>query len=131
MAGSTPEPPLKVFLYCSIFSGTGCSSVRVVHLTGEHFGIIIAHNLNNLSKSQDNKNQPKKTQPWFLFPQLSSSFFSLFYTVVHLLVMLVLEKQRNHSHARPPKKFFFFFLGTFSHVFIPHAFCWTPNLLLE
>ena len=43
MAGSTPDPPLKVFLCTFLFSGTGCSSVRVVHLTGEHFGIINEH----------------------------------------------------------------------------------------
>ena len=43
MAGSTPDPPLKVFLFTFLFSGTGCSSVRVVHLTGEYFGIISEH----------------------------------------------------------------------------------------
>ena len=40
MAGSTPDPPLKAFLCVFLFSGTGCSSAGIVHLTGEHFGII-------------------------------------------------------------------------------------------
>ena len=40
MAGSTPDPLLKVFLCIFLFSGTGRSSVRFVHLTGEYFGII-------------------------------------------------------------------------------------------
>ena len=39
MAGSTPVPfeGVSVLFY---FSGNGYSSVRIVHLTSEHFGII-------------------------------------------------------------------------------------------
>ena len=47
MAGSTPVPfdGVSVSFY---FSGNGYSSARIVHLTGEHFGIIIfkQHNSN-------------------------------------------------------------------------------------
>ena len=47
LAGSTPDPPFEGVFCIFLFSGTGCSSVRVVHLTGEHFGIITytTHNL--------------------------------------------------------------------------------------
>ena len=41
LAGSTPDPPFEGVFCIFLFSGTGCSSVRVVHLTGEYFGIII------------------------------------------------------------------------------------------
>ena len=43
MAGSTPDPLRRRFFVLSYFSGTGCSSVRTVYLTGEHFGIIIPY----------------------------------------------------------------------------------------
>ena len=39
MAGPTSVPFEGVFVL-SYFSGNGHSSVRIVHLTGEHFGII-------------------------------------------------------------------------------------------
>ena len=53
MASPTPVPFEGVFVL-SYFSGNGYSSVRIVHLTGEHFGIIIfkffLKNLNPTSK---------------------------------------------------------------------------------
>ena len=39
MAGSTPVPFEGVFVLFSLL-GNGYSSARIVHLTGEHFGII-------------------------------------------------------------------------------------------
>ena len=39
MAGPTPVPFEGVFVLF-YFSGNGYSSVRIVHLTGKHFGII-------------------------------------------------------------------------------------------
>ena len=60
LAGSTPDPPFEGVFCIFLFSGTGCSSVRVVHLTGEHFGIIMRDNEILFFPLVDAGNQPRQ-----------------------------------------------------------------------
>ena len=61
MAGSTPVPfeGVSVLFY---FSGNGYSSARIVHLTGEHFGIIT-----NLTQNLKKNPNPIENKIFFFF----------------------------------------------------------------
>ena len=71
MAGPTPVPFEGVFVLF-YFSGNGYSSVRIVHLTGEHFGIII-YNIKkqkNRARSSVNKLKIIKEKDFSYFDDL-------------------------------------------------------------
>ena len=59
MAGSTPVPIEGVFVLFSL-SGNGYSSARIVHLTGEHFGIIKYYAKLNIFSFRKSKKEKEK-----------------------------------------------------------------------